>query len=199
VLLQSKRFGSPQSIIDQSNIFDTWKQVGRRFGQPGSIEFHGKGIVKSLTLQQNNGLYYCNSQTFDIINDFDTDQLPTINKLKLKDRSTTVNHPDATQEQVETIEMKDATNQTEDVKIRPKRRPKRYSPTSKTKVLESETWYLRLGGCNETTMDELTKHAIGLPEHFEWHPFRFIDFKEQARIQKRPVGRNPIKVAERGT
>jgi hypothetical protein len=86
----------------------------------------------------------------------------------------------------EEVEMKDATNtnQTEDIKTRPKRRPKRYSPTSKTKVLESETWYLRLGGCNETTMEELTKHAIGLPDHFEWHPFRFIDFKEQAKTQK---------------
>jgi hypothetical protein len=73
---------SPQSIIDQSNTFDTWKQVGRRFGKPGTIEFHGKGIVKSLTLQQNNGLYYCNSQTFDIINDFDRHHQPTINRLK---------------------------------------------------------------------------------------------------------------------
>jgi hypothetical protein len=183
---------SPQSIIDQSNIFDTWKQVGRRFGQPGSIEFHGKGIVKSLTLQQNNGLYYCNSQTFDIINDFDTKHLPTINRLTMKDKAIGSASPN------EDVAMADATNQTEEVKPRPKRRPKRYSPTSKTKVLESETWYLRLGGCNETTMEDLTKHAIGLPEHFEWHPFRFIDFKEQARIQKRPVGRNPTKVAERG-
>lgn len=47
-------------------------------------------------------------------------------------------------------------------------------------------------------MDELTEHAIGLPKSFEWHPFRFIDFKEQAKIQRRPVSRNPTKVAERG-
>jgi hypothetical protein len=114
--------------------------------------------------------------------------MPTINRLKMKDL------------QKDTIveEMKDATIQTEDTKPHPKRRPKRYTPTSKTKILESETWYLRLGGCNETTMDELTKHAIGLPEFFEWHSFRFIDFREQARIQKKPVGRNPTKVAERG-
>jgi hypothetical protein len=179
---------SPQSIIDQSTIFDTWKQVGRRFGQPGTIEFHGKDTIKSLSLQQNNGLYYCNSKTFDIINEFEPHQVPTINRLKMRDLQ-----KDTTLE-----EMKDANIQTDDNKPRPKRRPKRYTPTSKTKILESETWYLRLGGCNETTMDELTKHAIGLPESFEWHPFRFIDFREQARIQKKPVGRNPTKVAERG-
>jgi hypothetical protein len=55
-----------------------------------------------------------------------------------------------------------------------------------------------MGGCSESTMDELPKHATGVPQRFEWHPFRYIDFKEQARIRKQPVGRNPIKVAARG-
>jgi hypothetical protein len=73
-----------------------------------------------------------------------------------------------------------------------------FKPTSKAKVLESETWHLRLGGCNETQLEQLPRHAIGLPSKLEWHPFRFIDFKEQARIRKRPVGRNPVKVSNRG-
>lgn len=52
---------SPQSIINHSTIFKSWTQVGRRFGQAGTIQFHGEGITKSLTLMQSNGLYYCNS------------------------------------------------------------------------------------------------------------------------------------------
>jgi hypothetical protein len=55
-----------------------------------------------------------------------------------------------------------------------------------------------MDGCNETQLEQLPRHAAGLPSKFEWNPFRFIDFKEQARIQKRPVGRNPVKVSERG-
>jgi hypothetical protein len=166
---------SPQSIIDHSTEFKSWTQVGQRFGKAGTIQFNGDGITKSLTLQQNNGLYYCNSETFDIFNDYDEGK-PTINRMT----------------------MQDAEIQTEEVKKRPKRQPKRYTPASKAKILESETWYLRLGGCSETALEDLTEHAIGLPKSFEWHPFRFIDFKEQARIQKRPVGRNPTRVAERG-
>jgi hypothetical protein len=166
---------SPQSIIDHSTQFKSWTQVGRRFGQAGTIQFNGDGITKSLTLQQNNGLYYCNSETFDIFNDYD-EAKPTINRMT----------------------MQDVDIQTEEIKKRPKRQPKRHTPASKAKILESETWYLRLGGCSETALEDLTEHAIGLPKSFEWHPFRFIDFKEQARIQKRPVGRNPTRVAERG-
>lgn len=31
-------------------------------------------------------------------------------------------------------------------------------------------------------LDLLPQHAVGIPTKFEWHPFRFVDFKEQARI-----------------
>ena len=55
-----------------------------------------------------------------------------------------------------------------------------------------------MGGCNETQLEALPRHSVGLPTKFEWHPFRFIDFKEQARVRKQPAGRNPIKVARRG-
>jgi hypothetical protein len=54
------------------------------------------------------------------------------------------------------------------------------------------------GGCNETQLDQLPYNAVGIPSKFEWHPFRFIDFKEQARIRKQPAGRDPNKVSKRG-
>jgi hypothetical protein len=47
-------------------------------------------------------------------------------------------------------------------------------------------------------LERLSDNAIGIPKKFEWHPFRFINFKEQARIQRQPVGKDPIKVAKRG-
>jgi hypothetical protein len=55
-----------------------------------------------------------------------------------------------------------------------------------------------MGGCNETQLEQLSNNANGIPKHFEWHPFWFIDFKEQARMMKQPVGRDPIKASERG-
>jgi hypothetical protein len=95
----------------------------------------------------------------------------------------------------------DMSTQTEFTTRKLKRQPprhKKYTPVSRSKALESETWYLHLGGCNEDQLDQLPANAIGLPANFEWHPFRFIDFKEQARIRRLPAGRDPNKVSERG-
>jgi hypothetical protein len=55
-----------------------------------------------------------------------------------------------------------------------------------------------MGGCNETQLDQLPKHAVGIPSKFEWHPFCFIDFKEQTRVRKQAAGKDPFKVAMRG-
>jgi hypothetical protein len=48
-----------------------------------------------------------------------------------------------------------------------------------------------MGACSETQLEDLSKHAVGIPKHFEWHPFRYIDFKEQAMMKKRQAGRDP--------
>jgi hypothetical protein len=72
----------------------------------------------------------------------------------------------------------------------------KYKPTTKAKILESETWGLRMGGCSETSLSELPKHALGLPSRREWYPFRYIDFAEQARIRIQPAGRDPEKITE---
>jgi len=77
-------------------------------------------------------------------------------------------------------------------------RTARFQPTTKAKILESETWSLQLGTCHETQLKALPQHAIGLPTQFEFHPFRYIDFKEQARIRKQPAGCNPITLSKRG-
>ena len=62
--------------------------------------------------------------------------------------------------------------------------PSRFSPTSKSKQVESEVWLLCLGLPGVHQLDVLPGNVTGLTSVFEYHPFCFIDFKEQARIRK---------------
>jgi len=39
--------------------------------------------------------------------------------------------------------------------------------------------------------------VTGLPATFDYHPFRFVDFKEQARIRKQAAQRSAIRTQER--
>ncbi len=50
-------------------------------------------------------------------------------------------------------------------------------------------WLLRLGSQGVHQLDILPGNVTGLPPVFEYHPFRFIDFKEQARIWKQAAQR----------
>ena len=77
------------------------------------------------------------------------------------------------------------------------RLPSRYRPTTKSKQLESELWLLRLGSPGVYQLDHLPGNATGLPSEFDYHPFRFIDFKEQAMIRKKADQRSALRVAER--
>ena len=65
-------------------------------------------------------------------------------------------------------------------------RPK---PTTKARQIESELWLLRFGSPCESQLNTLPLRVTGLPSKFEWHPFRYIDFKEQAYARKQPVNK----------
>ncbi len=54
---------------------------------------------------------------------------------------------------------------------------------------------LCLGSPGKYQLDMLPGNVTGTPSVFEYHPFRFVDFKEQARIQKQSAHRS----AERTT
>ena len=69
----------------------------------------------------------------------------------------------------------------------------RIKPVNPGKQLESELWAARLGHCGEQQLDMLPSCATGLPEQFEYHPFRFIDHKEMAYVRRQAAKR----VAER--
>jgi hypothetical protein len=43
---------------------------------------------------------------------------------------------------------------------------------------------LWLGSPGESQLDMLPGNVTKIPSVFEYHPFRFLDFKEQARIKK---------------
>jgi hypothetical protein len=55
-----------------------------------------------------------------------------------------------------------------------------------------------MGHCGEDQLVSLATHADGLPNNFEFHPFRHIDWKEQARIRKRSARRVAQKVHDAG-
>jgi hypothetical protein len=48
---------------------------------------------------------------------------------------------------------------------------------------------LWLGSPGESQLDMLPGNATGIPSVFEYHPFRFLDFKEQAHIRKQAAQR----------
>lgn len=60
---------SLQAIIDESNDFTKWNQSGRKFGQPGQLNFIGPNGTKSITLQQYNGLYFISSASYSIVDE----------------------------------------------------------------------------------------------------------------------------------
>ena len=75
------------------------------------------------------------------------------------------------------------------------RRPDpKYIPTTKARQVESEVWALRFGSPGEHQLDVLPNHVDGTPSRFEYHPFRHIDFKEQAYIRKQPAGKTAVRL-----
>ena len=74
----------------------------------------------------------------------------------------------------------------------------KFQPTSKARQIESEVWALRFGSPGERQLDVLPDHVDGTPSRFEYHPFRHIDFKEQAYIRKQPANKTATRLPECG-
>ncbi len=71
-------------------------------------------------------------------------------------------------------------------------------PTNPARQLESELWAAWLGHCGEDQLIALATKADGLPNSFEFHPFRHIDWKVQAWIHKHAARRQARKVDQAG-
>jgi hypothetical protein len=44
----------------------------------------------------------------------------------------------------------------------------------------------------------LPGNVMGIPSEFHYHPFRFIDFKEQAWVRKQVAQRSAVRTTEAG-
>ncbi len=58
------------------------------------------------------------------------------------------------------------------------------TPTTKMRQVESEVWTLWFGSPGKHQFDFLPQNVISTSPVFEYHPFCYIDFKDQAYIQK---------------
>ncbi len=79
------------------------------------------------------------------------------------------------------------------------RTPHKFLPTSKARQVESELWMLCFGSPGEHQLDVLPIHVVGTPPVFKYHPFRYIDFKEQAYIRKKAAQRKAERIPTCGT
>jgi hypothetical protein len=72
--------------------------------------------------------------------------------------------------------------------------PPKFSPTSKARQVELEVWTLQFGSPGEHQLNVLPQHLVGTPLVFEYHSFRYIDFKEQAYTRKQAAQRKTERI-----
>jgi hypothetical protein len=72
----------------------------------------------------------------------------------------------------------------------------RFVPATKAKQVESEVWLLRLRSPDVHQLDLLPGHVTGIPLAFRYHPFHYIDHKEQASIKKQPAHKSSVCTSE---
>jgi hypothetical protein len=146
-----------------------WQQEGHHNGSLGMIHFTSDSGLYSikLTLEKHNGLYYCPTNVFAISPD---PFCPDVNRI----------HHVAASSPPELPNVKCG---------------HRNQSVSGSKLAESETWMLCLGSPGKEQLDLLPGNVTGVPSGFQYHPFWFLDLKEEARIQKQASQR----LAERAT
>ena len=157
---------SPDAILSSCQDFAGWRQTGYKDSQPGSLQFFDDNDTPLLVLDlvKRNGLYYC----------------PAVSTLSVTSHGIS---PDSL------LAHRLSTSDDPPRRSRPSRKP-----VSRADLLESELWAARLGFCGESQLDALPGNVEGIPTQFQHHPFRFIDFKEQARIRKQAAGRKAQKL-----
>ena len=146
---------SPAAILASSDIFYYWNQEGCKDPTtPGCIRFTSKDGILSMFFN----LEYREGLYYCSSDIFTVDQ---DSPVRVNCRRTTT--PPST-----------------DIN----RTPSKFVPSSRARQVKSEVWLARLGSSGEGQLDLLPGHVIGTPPVFKYHPFRSIDFKEQASIRK---------------
>jgi hypothetical protein len=164
---------SPQAIVDSSDIFQSWHQSGYCIGDPtpGRIRFdsHDGLVGMSMTLVHHEGLHYCPTDVYTVDHTPATRFSPAVRWVARKDVNAPVKGPARS----------------------------RFVPTTKAKQVESKVWLLRLGSPGVRQLDLLPGCITGIPSTFRYHPFHYIDHKEQASIKKLPAQPSSVCTSER--
>jgi len=150
----------PQAIVDLSDVFQSWHQTGYRCGisTPGCIQFdsHDGLVTMSMTLVLHDGLHYCPTDVYAVDTMPASRFLPAVRRMACP---ATLPVPGES------------------------RSHECFIPVSKAKQVESEVWLLRLGSPGVHQLDMLPGRITGIPSGFKYHPFHYIDHKEQASIK----------------
>jgi hypothetical protein len=159
---------SPEAIVAASDTLIHWTQQGHKGDAPGCIRFTSdSGLYSiSLVLEKRDGLYYCPTDVFTVDRDPIRQGMPVIRRVAAPDPPPIP------------------------------RRSKRYIPVTPDSLTESEVWMLRLGSPGEDQLDLLPGNVLGVPPGFHYHPFRFVDWKEEARIHKQAAMRSAERTIE---
>jgi hypothetical protein len=147
---------SPEAIVAASNTLVHWTQMGHKGMDPGSIRFSSNSGLYSITiaLEKQDGLYYCPTDVFTVNQDPVCPSAPIIRRA--------VAPPPADKH----------------------RWSKHFTPVTHDRLMESEVWMLLLDSPGKDQLDLLPGNVTGVPTGFQYHPFCFLDWKEEARVQK---------------
>ena len=185
---------SPEAIMHSHDDFYKWVQQGNREGH-GTITFYSRDDRPLLTLDLRalNKLYY-----YELALPTWTLESTAQKLVHASPQCLTLSVPVAGDSGSPDDRPEEETSQPSP---RPRPVPRTRigkAPTTAAHQLESEKWSLRMGVPGEEAMHELAKHASGLPNQFQFHPFHFIDHKEAAQIRKQAAGRLAFKTDVNG-
>ncbi len=164
----TKTIISPEAILAASDTLVHWTQEGHKGDAPESIWFTSNSGLYSITLElkKQDGLYYCPTDVYTVDHNSIQSPIPVMQWILAPE---------------------------------PKPLPKRskwYMPVTCNHMTESEVWMLCLGSLGEQQLDMLPGNVMSIPPGFQYHPFWFIDWKEEARIQKQAALRSAERTTE---
>ncbi len=163
--------------MDSSNVFQSWHQTGYWHGDstPGCIRFdsHNGLLIMCMTLVLHDGLHYYPTNVYSV------DSMPA-------------------------LRYSPAVWRVASSKSLPGLAPvsgqsclhEHFLPVSKAKQVKSEVWLLHLGSPGVRQLDLLPGCVTGIPLHFRYHPFHFLDHKEHASIKKQPAQQSAVCTSE---
>ena len=161
---------SPQAILDASDTFVEWLQTGYKDNSSRMFWFYSASGLASMTMTLNkrDGLYYTHTDALTV------DKNPFCRVALMANWLATPPTP------------------------KTRASHNNYAPVSKAAHTEAELWMVWLGSPGDDQLDMLPGNVTGIPSEFYYHPFQFINFKQQARIRKQAAQCTAVRTLEAG-